>query len=49
MANVSQISVSMIRRVAKYLGPLREQVVFLGGAVTGLLMTDLAAPGLTLK
>lgn len=33
-----------IRRVAEQLGPLRDQVVFLGGAVTGLLLTDPAVP-----
>lgn len=30
--------------VASRLGPLREQVVFLGGATTALLVTDPAAP-----
>ena len=30
--------------VARRLGPLREQVVFLGGATTALLVTDPAAP-----
>ncbi len=39
-----QASVTMIRHVAERLGDLRKQVVFLGGAVTGLLLTDAAAP-----
>lgn len=30
--------------VARHLGPLREEFVFLGGAVVGLLVTDVAAP-----
>ena len=30
--------------VARKLGPLRERVVFLGGATTSLLVTDPAAP-----
>ena len=37
-------SLEAICRVAEQLGPLREQVVFLGGAVTGLLLTDSAVP-----
>ena len=35
---------AMVRHVAEHLGEVREQVVFLGGAVTGLLLTDPAAP-----
>ena len=34
----------MIEIVARYLGDLRERVVFLGGAVTFLLLSDPAAP-----
>ena len=37
-------SLAMVRHVAEHLGELREQMVFLGGAVTGLLLTDPAAP-----
>lgn len=37
-------SLAMIRVVAEKLGPLREQVAFLGGATTFLLVTDPAAP-----
>ena len=33
-----------IRRVARRLGSLCERAVFLGGSVTALLITDLAAP-----
>ncbi|MFN0185450.1 MAG: hypothetical protein ACKVQR_16685 [Aquabacterium sp.] len=32
-----------LRQVAQALGPLCEQMVFLGGAVAGLLVTDLLA------
>jgi hypothetical protein len=34
----------MVRRVAESLGDLRDQVVFLGGAATALLITDSAIP-----
>lgn len=34
-----------LRVIAQALGDLREQVVFLGGAVAGLLMTDPLAEG----
>ncbi len=34
-----------LRRVALALGELREQVVFVGGAVAGLLVTDPLAEG----
>ena len=37
-------SLEAITHVAWYLGPLRGRVAFLGGAVTGLLLTDPAAP-----
>jgi predicted nucleotidyltransferase len=37
-------NIERICLVAKRLGPLREQVVFLGGATTALLVTDPAAP-----
>ena len=37
-------ALNMIRHVAERLGNLCKQVVFLGGAVTGLLLTDPAAP-----
>lgn len=33
-------NLDMVERIAEALGPLREQVVFLGGAATGLLITD---------
>ncbi len=39
-----QSSLEMIEEIARRLGPLREQVTFLGGAVTTLLITDPAAP-----
>jgi hypothetical protein len=37
-------STEAISEVAKRLGPLQERVVFLGGAATGLLITDAAVP-----
>ena len=36
-------NVALVRTVAERLGPLRERVVFLGGAAAGLLITDAAA------
>ncbi len=44
MSRVVEINLAMIRHVAERLGPLRERVVFLGGAATALLITDNAAP-----
>ena len=37
-------NLAMVRRVAERLGDLRDQVVFLGGAATALLITDSAVP-----
>jgi predicted nucleotidyltransferase len=37
-------NLQMVRQVAKRLGPVRESVVFVGGAVVDLLITDPAAP-----
>ncbi len=45
MTAVTHHNVTMIRRVAIALGPLRERVVFLGGATAGLLITDPAGAG----
>lgn len=39
-----QYNLTMVKHVARHLGQLREQFVFLGGAVTALLLTDAAAP-----
>ncbi len=39
-----QINLSHIITVATSLGPLLDQVVFVGGAIVGLLITDPAAP-----
>lgn len=36
----------MVERVAAQLGDLRQRVVFLGGAATGLLLTDPGAPSI---
>ena len=33
-----------VKAIANKLGPLRKRVVFLGGATTGLLITEPAAP-----
>jgi predicted nucleotidyltransferase len=40
---VSSLAVEWVRIVAERLGDLREEVVFLGGATVGLLITDPAA------
>ena len=37
-------NLDMVAQVARRLGDLREEVVFLGGAVTALLITDPGAP-----
>ncbi len=39
-------NIFMVERIADALGSLREQVVFLGGSTTGLLLTDPAAPSI---
>jgi len=44
MNRAVEANLAMIRHVASRLGHLREQVVFLGGAATALLITDTAAP-----
>ena len=33
-------NLGMVERIAPALGPLRNQVVFIGGSATGLLITD---------
>jgi hypothetical protein len=38
------LALEPVARVARRLGPLREEVAFLGGAIVGLLLTDPAAP-----
>jgi predicted nucleotidyltransferase len=40
----ADLNLEMIRTVANHLGPLRERVVFVGGATAGLLITDAASP-----
>lgn len=44
MRRTHRANVELIRTVANRLGPLLDKVVFLGGAATGLLITDTAAP-----
>jgi hypothetical protein len=44
MVTSLQTNLAMIELVARRLGRLREEVVFLGGAATALLITDEAAP-----
>ena len=38
MTKAGDVNRAMVKRVAKCLGPLRQKVVFLGGAATGLLI-----------
>jgi hypothetical protein len=45
MTAVAHHNVTMIRRVAVALGPLRQRVVFVGGATAGLLISDPAGAG----
>lgn len=42
---VNDPNLPYLRRIAEALGDLREQVVFVGGAVAGLLLTDPLAEG----
>ncbi len=44
MIRAGEVNLEMIRHVAERLGPLRRDVVFLGGAATALFITDEAAP-----
>ena len=44
MIKAGDVNLAMVKRVAELLGPLLPKVVFLGGAATGLLITDEAAP-----
>jgi predicted nucleotidyltransferase len=44
MISVYQDNIEMIKHVATRLKSLREKIVFLGGATTGLLITDKAMP-----
>ena len=44
MIKADDVNLAMVKQVAGLLGPLRKEVVFLGGAATGLLITDEAAP-----
>jgi hypothetical protein len=39
-------SIEMLQKVAKALGPLKDKVVFVGGTIPSLLVTDPAAPSL---
>jgi hypothetical protein len=39
-------NLGQVERIAAALGPLRERVVFVGGAATGLLITDPLAPAI---
>ena len=40
-------NVAKVELIARALGELREQVVFVGGCAVGLLLTDPAADGVT--
>ena len=44
MIKAGDVNLAMVKQVAEFLGPLSKKVVFLGGAATGLLITDEAAP-----
>lgn len=44
MRRTHRANIELISTVANRLGPLLDRVVFLGGAATGLLITDTAAP-----
>lgn len=44
MTDAVKSNLEMIKLVASRLGPLRDKVVFLGGAATSLMITDSAAP-----
>ncbi len=44
MKRTHRANIELIKTVANRLGPLIDKVVFLGGAATGLLLTDTAAP-----
>lgn len=46
MIKAGDVNLAMVKRVAQFLRPLLQKVVFLGGAATGLLITDEAAPAL---
>ena len=44
MINKRDVNLRMILHVARHLGNLRDKVVFVGGCVTGLFLTDPAMP-----
>jgi hypothetical protein len=44
MINKRDVNLRMILHVARHLGDLRDKVVFVGGCVTGLFLTDPAMP-----
>ena len=46
MMNSHSANIEMIKKVARHLGDLRDKMAFLGGATTGLLISDPAAPDL---
>ncbi len=44
MENRKQVNRDMIIRVARILEPLLDRIVFVGGVVAGLIITDEGAP-----
>ena len=44
MKQIYSANIEMIKKTAEYLGDLCEKVAFLGGATTGLLITDPGSP-----
>jgi len=46
MIDNKDVNLKMVIEVARHLDDLRDKVVFVGGCVTGLFITDPAAPGI---
>lgn len=44
MRRVQNPNLQILEAAVEQLGPLADQMVFLGGCATGLLLTDTAAP-----
>jgi len=44
MAQLTNPNIEILEETLSHLGPLADEVVFLGGCATGLLLTDPAAP-----
>ena len=44
MHRLSNPNITLLERAVEQLGPLVDEMVFVGGCATGLLLTDTAAP-----